>query len=610
MPAATDAMGASGYLANDALSWMEDMQGPQWREFVSKEKAAWNKELAGLSSGNVALCEALSATAMMRGREERFEAAGGRVRIAALGTLSYTWRWDGAGATQVSCSDLEACRGDRVWDVQESGDGGERYTVAHHIKGRHKPVWSHGGVGPYVAVVGERVYCLEAKNTLVYWRLVSWRASDGGDRQIHYEEKDYRYNLELLRGSTGHAWLRRQSGPKQDLFCIQSSGISVLEGIRLESRRFVIGCRAGEVIVWEAASGWRQAGGQRKFRLPAAGTPESFCGDRGLLVTTNGGRRSLWRIGKTAQPVLLWRGFGTITIDPWDGPWVRLMLPGQPAVWWDSSGKDKKPDVPIPWCREVVGMSAKSADGTRVPFVLVRPTPAPGARGLLVIAYSAYGLPTPLGTARWEPLLSAGWALAIGFFRGGGDHTPAWADAGRLAGRIRTLQDAEAVVRAARDATNVPAARTVLYGRSAGGLWVGGMCAKFPDGSLAGGAYMEVPYLDVVRTISNPTLPLTLIETDEFGLPAQRPSDLASALRWSPMELLPANGTPGMWQLVRTAANDRQVFAYESAKWVVRSRGRRRARNQIHLAFTESEGHFNTSHQAEDVAWIQEQHLK
>jgi protease II len=171
---------------------------------------------------------------------------------------------------------------------------------------------------------------------------------------------------------------------------------------------------------------------------------------------------------------------------------------------------------------------------------------------------------------------------------------------------MKTLEDAEAVVRAARVLYNMPAAKTVIYGRSAGGLWVGGLCSRYPNGDLFGGAYMEVPYLDVLRTTTNHSLPLTLLETDEFGLPAMRLSDLAGILKWSPMETLPATGTPGIFQIVRTGLNDSQVFAYESAKWVVRSR---KNAGRIFLAFEGGQGHFvngdkGLQQQAEDLSVI------
>jgi protease II len=120
---------------------------------------------------------------------------------------------------------------------------------------------------------------------------------------------------------------------------------------------------------------------------------------------------------------------------------------------------------------------------------------------------------------------------------------------------------------------------------------------------------MEVPYLDVLRTTTNLSLPLTYLETDEFGLPALRLSDFAGQLQWSPMETLGEKGTPGIFQIVRTGLNDSEVFAYESAKWIVRSRGQNKTQNRVYLAIEGNQGHFvhgktGLHQQAEDISSI------
>jgi protease II len=99
---------------------------------------------------------------------------------------------------------------------------------------------------------------------------------------------------------------------------------------------------------------------------------------------------------------------------------------------------------------------------------------------------------------------------------------------------------------------------------------------------------MEVPYLDVLQTTTNTKLPLTFLETDEFGLPMQRLSDFTGMMRWSPMELLRADSTKAkeVQQIVRTGLHDKEVYAYESVKWVERC-GR-----QCLLAVEDGQGHF------------------
>jgi protease II len=112
---------------------------------------------------------------------------------------------------------------------------------------------------------------------------------------------------------------------------------------------------------------------------------------------------------------------------------------------------------------------------------------------------------------------------------------------------------------------------------------------------------MEVPYLDVLRTTTNRSLPLTDIEADEFGLPARDISEFVDITRWSPMERVPAEGLPAAFQIVRTALNDSQVYAYESVKWVTR------CGKSAFLAVEAGQGHFasgskNREQQAQDLA--------
>jgi hypothetical protein len=584
-----------GITWRDELAWMECMKGKRWEDFIREKQTQWDSKVDKVSE-SIPLFMAELDAAKKTAAAPLFQSAGGLIDISVGGTVSLSWRWRGDSEVHMA-SDIYARRGGFCWAIEEVGDGAEVYAVRLYKKGRQTPVWEHRGVAPSVAVIGDRCYCLLAKNRLVYHKVVSWQAYTGKDEKIHYIEQDYRYNLELLRGSDTHAHIRRQAGGKQDAFLIKLEGkLVVLDTPTLESKRFIFGSRAGEALIWEKEKGWRPSNALRSrgWSFPSfqKAVPEALDTERGFLITRWQGCRTLWKIKKGSPAFTLWRNYGQILIDPWydtasgsKGPWVRFTQPGVEPVWWNSAG-DERPHTAFAWGRESFCKFVKSADGTIIPFLLTLPSADISCKGLLVVGYGAYGLSTPMSTSRWEPLLKRGWAVAIGLWRGGGDHTPEWEDAGRVYGRVKVLEDAEAVVRAAQKLTGCSAKKTVLYGRSAGGLWVGGLVAKHPKGDLAAGAYMEVPYLDVLRTITNRTLPLTEIETDEFGLPEQRLSDLAAALEWSPMELLPEGGVKGVWQIVRTGLNDSEVLAYESAKWVARSG------KSAYLAVEGGQGHF------------------
>jgi hypothetical protein len=591
---------------------MEDKENPQWTHFLHQEQRRWSTVInTEPISAEIPLLKAELTAAKQLMLAPLFQAGGGQIQIKVEG-FTIEWKWKQRKDSH-KCSALDVRRGGWTWSVEDIGHGSESNELRSRVlKGKDEHVvWAVRGVGPYVCVIGERAFALEVKKQLIYYRLVSWNAYTGTDYKVHYEEGDFRFNLELVGAGPEGAFLRRQAGHLQDVFLIEKGGkLKRGEQESERSRKFVFGSKPGEYLVWTAESGvWQpsRALRQANWKLPDfhKAVPEILDTRKRILVTKWYGVRTVWCISKRENARTVWRGFGTITPDPWDGPWVRIAKAGCQAIWWNSE-KDKRVQDTLSWCAETNGHFAVSRDGTRVPFVLIKPTLEKEPKGLLVIGYGAYGLPLPLGTARWIPLLQAGWALCLGLWRGGGDHTPEWEDTARVKGRGLVLEDAEVVVREAQRLTDVPAAHTVLFGRSAGGLWAGGLAAKFPQGNLAGGLYMEVPYLDVLRTVTNRELPLTDIETEEFGLPEFRLSDFRQTLRWSPMDTLQAEGTPGIWQIVRTGINDSQVFPYESAKWIVRSRGGEPTR-PILLAIQGGQGHFVTGttaveQEAEDLA--------
>jgi oligopeptidase B len=136
-----------------------------------------------------------------------------------------------------------------------------------------------------------------------------------------------------------------------------------------------------------------------------------------------------------------------------------------------------------------------------------------------------------------------------------------------------TVDDFEAVIKAAKSKNNLDADKTVIYGRSAGGLPIGAIVSRFPNGQLVGAAFTEVPYVDVLRTSSNPDLPLTIGEFEEFGNPQEKILNFKELLSVSPINTVPSDGAPGVFVMSRVGLLDKQVFAYESFKWIQKLRG-------------------------------------
>jgi oligopeptidase B len=229
-------------------------------------------------------------------------------------------------------------------------------------------------------------------------------------------------------------------------------------------------------------------------------------------------------------------------------------------------------------------------------------------KSLLVVGYGAYGMPTALNTLRWYPLLLRGWAVCFALVRGGGDDTQTWADAARTYHRELAVVDFECVIKDAQGQVGLTSKETCVYGRSAGGILIGAAAARQKGTSLFSALYGEVPYLDVLRTTTNPKLPLTQLEYDEFGNPTQRLEDLVAVARISPMEGIPQNGYPGLFALMRTGQNDKEVFAYEPVKWILRARGKKKDNSKL-LAFELNEGHFvggstGLAHKTSDLALL------
>jgi len=219
---------------------------------------------------------------------------------------------------------------------------------------------------------------------------------------------------------------------------------------------------------------------------------------------------------------------------------------------------------------EVERISAIAPDGIEVPMTVVSPRGLPkagGARALLK-GYGSYGFPYPLTFDRnVVSLLERGFVVAIAHVRGGGDLGKTWHDAGRMAAKANTFGDfiacAEELVRRGETTPE----RLAIAGGSAGGLLMGAVVNQRPE--LFGAVLSYVPFVDVVSTMLDTTLPLTVGEFEEWGNPA-----VEEQYRWivaySPYEnLRPARYPP---MLVRTSFWDSQVMYWEPAKYVARLR--------------------------------------
>jgi oligopeptidase B len=240
----------------------------------------------------------------------------------------------------------------------------------------------------------------------------------------------------------------------------------------------------------------------------------------------------------------------------------------------------------------VEARTTRSVDGTTVPYLIVRSTSSKDPNKLMTLVYGAYNHKTTVSMNRWKPYLDAGWTLVVAMVRGGGDYGDQWAEDARRDKKYKSIEDLEAIIRSAQRDTGIGWKSTALYGRSAGGYCVGAVCSRHTHGGLIGMAYAEVPYVDILRTTTNDSLPLTILEYDEFGNPKKRLEDFQTILRLSPVDSLGKEGAPGIFVVAITSANDREVLTYESMKWIQRLRGDEGKGELKVLRILNGKGHF------------------
>ncbi|NVZ63721.1 S9 family peptidase [Pseudomonas gingeri] len=226
---------------------------------------------------------------------------------------------------------------------------------------------------------------------------------------------------------------------------------------------------------------------------------------------------------------------------------------------------------------------ATAPDGTQVPISLVVKRELLGqATPLYLYGYGAYGesLDPWFSHARLS-LLERGVAFAIAHVRGGGELGEAWYRAGKQEHKQNTFSDFIACAEHLIAEGLTTSRQLVISGGSAGGLLIGAVLNQRPE--LFQAAIAEVPFVDVLNTMLDPDLPLTVTEYDEWGNP-QEPEVYARIKAYAPYENVSAQAYPAT--LVIAGYNDSRVQYWEAAKWVARLRA---TRTDEHLLLLKTE---------------------
>src|SRR6202012_800135 len=209
---------------------------------------------------------------------------------------------------------------------------------------------------------------------------------------------------------------------------------------------------------------------------------------------------------------------------------------------------------------------ATAPDGTKIPVSIVyrKDKKGEGTNPLYVYGYGSYGYSLPIGfNSNRLSLLDRGFVLAYAHIRGGGDMGKPWHDAGRLMHKRNTFTDFVTVAEHLVAQGYGDPARVAAEGGSAGGLLMGAIVNLRPDRFRA--IVSHVPFVDVMNTMLDASLPLTAPEYEEWGNPNEQPA-FEYMLSYSPYDNLRPGPYPAM--LVKTSLNDSQVMYWEPAKYI------------------------------------------
>ncbi len=256
---------------------------------------------------------------------------------------------------------------------------------------------------------------------------------------------------------------------------------------------------------------------------------------------------------------------------------------------------------------------AKSHDGAEVPVSILhrRDLKRDGTAPLLLYGYGSYGMAMPASFSANRlslvdrgnrlSLVDRGFVYAIAHIRGGADKGWGWYLDGKREKKTNSFEDFAASGRALIDAKYTSRKRIVGHGGSAGGMLMGAVANR--AGELFAGIVAEVPFVDVLNTMLDDTLPLTPPEWPEWGNPIESEKDFKTILSYSPYDNIAAKDYPAI--LAMGGLTDPRVTYWEPAKWIARLRATMTGGGPVLLRTNMGAGHGGASgrfHRLDEVA--------
>ena len=287
-------------------------------------------------------------------------------------------------------------------------------------------------------------------------------------------------------------------------------------------------------------------------------------------------------------------------------PTLRLTFetPTAPAIVYDldlatGAATEMKRSTAWTWFKpdlyESQRIMASAKDGTQVPVTLIwrKDQKKPEGNPTLMYGYGAYGVSSMPGIGFYLPyvsLVDRGFVLAIAHVRGGREMGDAWYQQGRMANKMNSFTDFVSATEAVIAQGFARPGKVYAFGRSAGGLLMGAVTNI--GGNLYDGIVAGVPFVDVLTTMLDDTIPLTTFEYEEWGNP-NIPEQYDWMKAYSPYDNLTAKAYPALY--VFTALNDSQVGFFEPAKWVAKLRTMKTDQNPILFVINMGAGHSGNS---------------
>jgi len=574
---------------------IETMRGRLWTRALSKERTFWNAlvkrarihQLQDTMEKELALVKMLC-------NFSHLTLGNGSIHIQVSGGSSFFWKWKWAKSWHYS-NELD------FWDNKAyyiTRDDDNRYTAslncqdaAGHI------VWTKKGVSGQVAVKDGLCYYVSVIYPFNTVELICCDALTGEHNHILLKEPSDQRFLSIIKESNKTLYCKSGSWTDSKTWLVEGKRITRVHEHSI--LQYPLGVHSNDdcgFYIKKGSTTWTPYGRLLKsWNLPD-GEPIWVNLVSNHYMTIQEGRTTLYLCGAHKKPVVVHSlKAGDCNSNPW-AKWhaaefqsFTIFTPEEiPYVLYVPNGLDtarkwhptRCPPLAPKFLEQFDALEstlhhAVSEDGTKVSYLLVKNKRLKRIKGLLCYVYSAYGSSTNVAWPHmgWGPLLRRGVAIAYCYGRGSGDNDYAWARAGQEANHHRTVEDFEATIRAAQKLTGLGPDKTIIYGRSAGGMMVGATILRNPTGNLMGAMFTEVPFTDLLRTQTNMTIDLTPSGVSEYGNPSENPMNFRALLNMSVMENMPEEGAPGVFVLCRTGLKDLQVLPYEPVKLIHKLRG-------------------------------------